>query len=542
MIDDLRRLEDGAELRCDLCLIGAGAAGIAIAREFLGTDADVLLLESGGLRRSADTESLNEGESSGLDPASLLVGRGRLLGGATNLWGGQCLAPEPIAFEPRPWVPYSGWPLRRRDLEPFYRRAEALFRIEGEAYDERVWDAFGVPRPAISPNHLVHRFTVWCPHPHLGRLYRRALAESRNVRVLLHATATEIVTTPDGDGFDRLRVATPEGASATVRARACVLCGGAIENARLLLASRGGRPDGVGNRHDVVGRYFQDHPNSHSATITGGDVGRLQDLYGFLYRGRVRYLPRLVLSADAQRGEQVACCAAVPVFDFGDESGIEAARRVYRALRDRRRPEGLMRELVRMGKDAPRLASVVRRRVVRGRAARLPPARVTLTTHVEQVPNPESRVTLSTRYDHLGVPLPKVDWRLSDLDRRTAEVMVGRVSEGFARLGLGEVRPEPWLSEDRWIDHARDSFHPMGTTRLGTDPRASVVDPYCEVHGVAGLFVAGSSVFPTAGSANPTLTIAALAIRLGDHLKTVLGRRSLVEARGSSRSPPPGRS
>jgi choline dehydrogenase-like flavoprotein len=149
---------------------------------------------------------------------------------------------------------------------------------------------------------------------------------------------------------------------------------------------------------------------------------------------------------------------------------------------------------------------------------------VTLQTHAEQAPNPDSRVTLSRRRDRLGVPLPKVDWRLTSLDRRTAEVMVHTVAEEFRRLGLGEVRPQPWLADPRWIRHASDSFHHMGTTRLGSDPTTGVVDPNCQIHGVRGLFVAGASVFPAAGFANPTLTIAALAIRLADHLKATVDR------------------
>jgi choline dehydrogenase-like flavoprotein len=524
MLDDLRRLEAGAELETDVCVVGAGAAGIAIAHELVDTGIGVVLLESGGLRRSADTESFNEGESTGMNRASLTEGRGRLLGGATAVWGGQCLRPDTSTFLERRWIPYSGWPLKHAELEAFYRRAESLLRIDGEAYDESVWDAFHVERPSIDPRQLLHRFTVWCPQPHLGELYRPRLAASANVRVLLDATATEIVTTPSGDRFDSVRAATPEGKRVRVRARACVLSAGAIENARLLLGSRGVHAAGVGNTHDVVGRFFQDHPNGHCAVIRPENVARLQEIYGLLYRGRVRYLPRLVLSPGLQRSEGVLSCAAYPVFHFGHESGIEAARRVYRTLRSRRRPARLGPELWRIARDAPTLASTAYRRMARGRSTQAPPVAVTLQTHAEQAPNPASRVTLSERRDRLGLPLPKVDWRLTELDRRTAEAMVRTVAGEFRRLGLGDVYAEPWLGDPSWSRHMSDSYHHMGTTRLGRDPRTSVVDTNGQVHGVTGLFIAGSSVFPTAGHANPTLLIVALAIRLGDHLKRVLYR------------------
>jgi choline dehydrogenase-like flavoprotein len=295
--------------------------------------------------------------------------------------------------------------------------------------------------------------------------------------------------------------------------RACVVCAGAVENARLLLASD------VGNRHDVVGRYFQDHPNGHCAVIESRDVGRLQELYGLLYKKRVRYLPRLVLSPAVQAEQRVLSCAAYPVFDFGEGSGIEASRRLYRATRGGRRPQQLRQELGRIVRDAPRLIPVAYRRLVHGRATLARPKAVTLQTHGEQAPNPDSRVTLSGRRDQLGEPLPKVDWRLGEQERRSAEVMVAQVAEQFARLGLGDVRPEPWLATPEWSSQVTDSYHHTGTTRLGTDPRTSVLDPDGQVHGVEGLFVAGSSAFPAAGFVNPTLLIAVLAIRLADRLK-----------------------
>jgi choline dehydrogenase-like flavoprotein len=524
MIDDLRRLEDGAELEADVCVIGAGAAGIAIAHELLGSRADVLVLESGGRRRSAATERLNEGEANGLSETALTEGRGRLLGGTTALWAGQCLPLDASTPVRRPWVPASGWPFGHEELEPFYRRAEALLQIEGEVYDERVWDAFGIARPAVDPRRFLHRFTVWCPETHLGRLYRGRLAASANVRVLLHATATEIVTSPSGERFASVRAATPEGKRVRVRAKACVLSAGAVENARLLLASAGVHPAGVGNGHDVVGRYFQDHPNGHVATIRGHRIERLQELYGLLRRARIRYLARLSLSADLERAHEVLACSAYPVFHVADHAAMEAARRLQRAAKGRRRPAALRRDLAQVARASGPLVSAARRRIARDRSAGVVPHRVTLQLHAEQAPNPSSRVTLTRRRDRLGVPLPSVDWRLTELDQRTAQAMVQEVARELRRLGLGDVRPEPWLAQDGWAGHMDDSMHQMGTTRLGTDPRTSVVDAECRVHGVDGLFVAGASVFPTAGAANPTLTIVALAARLADHLSAELER------------------
>ncbi len=191
-----------------------------------------------------------------------------------------------------------------------------LFQIEGEVYDERVWDSFGVTRPATDPERMLHRFTVWCPQPHLGRLYRGELSRSGNVRVLLHATATGIGTSADGTAFDHVRVATREGPQ-RAGPRAHVRAERRRDRERPPVARL---PD-VGNRHDLVGRYFQDHPNSHCAVIAPRAGARLQDLYAMLYRRGTRYLPRLVLSERVQEQQGVLSCAAYPVFHFGEEVG-----------------------------------------------------------------------------------------------------------------------------------------------------------------------------------------------------------------------------
>src|SRR5205823_1259631 len=158
-----------------------------------------------------DTERLNRGEATGLDEASLVAGRARVLGGATALWAGQCLPADAEVFARRPWIPASGWPFGLDELEPFYRRAERRPGVEGEPYDGRVWDMFGVDRAATDPNRVAHRFTVWCPRPNLGSLYRRRLSSAKTVRVLLHATATELVTNPAGDRFEFVRAVTGGG-------------------------------------------------------------------------------------------------------------------------------------------------------------------------------------------------------------------------------------------------------------------------------------------------------------------------------------------
>jgi choline dehydrogenase-like flavoprotein len=133
-------------------------------------------------------------------------------------------------------------------------------------------------------------------------------------------------------------------------------------------------------------------------------------------------------------------------------------------------------------------------------------------------------VLLDGERDALGMPRIRLDWRLTDLDRRSLLRTHEALAKEFGRTGLGRIQIEAWLQDDKagWSDELSGGYHPMGTTRMADDPRRGVVDRHCRVHGLTNLYVAGSSVFPTGGSANPTLTIVALALRLAEHLKAEL--------------------
>lgn len=514
MIDDLTGYGSGAELEADLCIVGSGAAGIALAREFLGSRVRVVVLEAGGLKSDSATDRLKEGEAQGLTENGLVEGRGRSFGGTTSLWAGQCIPLDAIDFEAREWVPHSGWPITLSDLQPFYRRAAEVLFVPEEAYDDGLWRGWGIDPPALDPEKVRHSYTVWSPKPDLGRAYATALRRSDNVRVLLHANATAIETQPAGTAFSHVDARSLGGGSARVRARACVLCCGGIENARVLLMSGNPEAGGLANRHDTVGRYFQDHPNRRSAFLHTTRPEGLQEPYSLLYRGRRRYLPKLVLGSAVQRSERVLNCGANLQYDFADE-GLNAMRRVYRASRRSQEPETSLSHDLRLAmRGVPAAAATAYRRLALGRSSAATPANIWLQTHAEQAPNPDSRVILSRARDALGCNTARVDWRLTDLEQRTADVMAATVGEELRRLGLAE--PEPW---DGAI---RDSYHHIGTTRMATDPRHGVVDADCGVHGVDGLYVSGSSVFPTSGFANPTLTIVALTLRLADRLRTDL--------------------
>ncbi|MDN5931184.1 MAG: GMC family oxidoreductase [Pseudonocardia sp.] len=512
-------ITDGARVRADVCIVGAGPVGIAIARELAGAGTSVLLVESGGLEQDDTTDRLNHGENVGLPLPTMLDGRTRALGGATKLWPGQCIRFDDTDLDERSWVPGSGWPITMADLSPFYARAEAWFGIPDDAVDEQAWRRFGMTAPDYDG--LLHRSSAYTPHPDIGTHYRAELERSPDVRVLLHATAARVHTTGDGSAARSVELRGLDGTVGHVDADTVVLCGGGIENARLLLLSE------LGNDHDQVGRHFQEHPTIW-VDVDVDRPGELQDFYGLLGRGKIRYLPKIRLDPGVQRDEQVLNAVADVIWEPRETPGLAAARELSSALQGRRRPVGIGPAQLRAAvRDLGPVARAGFRRFAQGRPSAGPVERARLKILAEQSPNPDSRVTLSAERDVLGLPTARVDWRMTERERRTMQVMTAVLDRELRRLGLARLRGHDRLRGPDWQIGFEEACHHMGTTRMSATADTGVVDVDCRVHGVDGLYVCGSSVFPTSGYANPTLTIVAIALRLADHLRSTVpgGRR-----------------
>lgn len=512
MIQDFHDHAVGTRQVADLCIVGAGPAGLAIAHEFLDSGIDVLVVESGGLDPTSGADDLNAGENLGV-PLSLREGRARAFGGTGTRWPGQCIRLDGSDFEARDWVQDSGWPLDRERLEPFYGRAATWLGIPTGARDEQAWQRFGLVPPPFATDELVHRSSMYSSHPDVGAFYRPDIERSSNVRVLLNASVSNIDIGAADGVVGELAIRSLSGRVGQVRARTTVLCGGGIENARLLLLS------GYGQRNDAVGRYLQDHPTLWVDLATDRPRA-VQEFYGWLGRGKVRYVPRIRLAPEVQREQHVLNAIATLIHERAETPGLTAARELSSALQGKRWPRSLGRaDLWSVLRELPGVAAGAFRRFVRGRPSAAPLERTRVQILLEQAPNPESRISLSSERDRLGLPMACVDWRLTDRERRTARVFVDVLDAEFRRLGLGRLEGFDWLDDADWIKGVEDAYHPIGTTRMSVDPATGVVDPDCRVHGLDGLYAVGTSVFPTSGYANPTLTLVALAMRLADHIK-----------------------
>ncbi len=532
MIRDLARSEGGGAIDCDLCIVGAGAAGITIASALIDRRLQICLIESGGFDYEADTQELYAGRSVGV-PVALDAGRLRMFGGTTNHWGGRCAEFSDAEFAARAWIPQSGWPLPLETLAPYYARARAVCGL-GTSWpsDAEMFGRLGLDPGLAAPGDVETQLWRFAPHEgglfrNFGTAYREALAKAGNVQVLMHANLVGFATDPGARHVERIELRSLGGNGASIAARHFVLCAGGIENARLLLLPTAQAPAGLGNARDLVGRYLMQHDRAKAATIAVPDrLSRLQDLYNdFVGPDGIQYEVGLRLSGEAQRKAQVLNCSAVLQYDGDPAAGSTAAQDIWRKLREGRWTDDLGTKVWRVMSDLPAFGTNAERWLSTGRHPLLPLLAARVTVDLEQLPDPDSRITLGTERDALGLPRIVADWRVSDLERETARQFMIALGAQLGARGLGRLRIEPAFEQvgSDWVASADETYHYLGTTRMSADPSQGVVDPDCRVHGIDNLFVAGSSVFPTGGHVNPTLTIAALGLRLADHLQDNLG-------------------
>ncbi|CAN7212837.1 GMC family oxidoreductase [Phenylobacterium sp. LjRoot219] len=530
---DLQDADRPEALQTEVCIIGAGAAGITAARRLLELGHGIVLLESGGLDYEPATAGLNAGANIGEPYYDLEDARLRFFGGTTAIWGGRVVELDPIDLETRAWVPHSGWPIGWSDLSPYYGPARRLFDLPEQPPDLAGLRGAGVRPPEFADARL--QLSLWTFDRRFNRFVFDAcqdLVEHPRATVVTHATATELELSADGRRVVRVAAKSLTGAALKVDAQAVVLATGGVENPRLLLASRSVAPQGLGNAHDQVGRYFMEHPHTRGGRILHGAAWRLLDAFGRTHLVDGQEIGALIRPSDALQAERGILNSSLTLRlrpPAGQEAfwGLRAYMRIKHSIGPNRRGRTFRRATKKAAKWVKRRTDPLRPWLMH----RLGQRDLCLSIRAEQAPNPLSRVRLTDQTDPLGLPRVALDWRTSQLDVDSVRTLIEVVGAEFARLGLGRVEAADWLSEveatwraDTVSAHPFGGYHHMGTTRMSASPRDGVTDAQGRVHGVPNLYVAGSSLFPTSGWANPTLTIVALALRSADHLSATLRR------------------
>ncbi|HEY8101130.1 MAG TPA: GMC family oxidoreductase [Burkholderiaceae bacterium] len=533
MFIDTRYVADGSVVNTAVCIIGGGVAGITMALEMEKFGIDVCLLESGGFDPDDATRDLYRGEDIGL-PYSFSDGcRGRFFGGSSNCWGGWCRPLDPWDFEKRDWIKYSGWPFDLNELFPYYQRTHSLLKLGPQTFEPAFWEeAIGrrdVRRIPFLTGKVRDTISQFSPPARFGKLYRSALERSKTARVYLYANVVNIDTDKLAKTVTQVQVATLSGRKISVAAKIFVLATGGIENARLLLASNKVQESGLGNGNDLVGRFFMDHPRLQSGRIYFSKKWSRNKLYDIKYHYMnsavaahgTHIASQLALTSDVLQEERLLNARVwfSSIFPGEGSKGAQALFRCKQALLKKDQPDWkLSHDLLTIcahpidtfGYGFTRLFQP--RTLIQG---------VKFQIIVEPEPNPDSRVTLSaTQKDQLGVNRVQVNWRLSKQVQRTIDRTLAIIADEMRIGGVADVDLDPPIEGGAWPAtlEKEGTWHHMGTTRMHDSPSYGVVDSNCRVHGMSNLYVAGSSVFPTAGANFPTITIAALTFRLAEHI------------------------
>lgn len=544
MIIDARTLPPGKILETHVCIVGAGPAGITLAREFANQDFQVCLLDSGGFEFDQQTQTLCDGVVVGDPYPEVTETRRRQFGGTSHCWEGpngynqsgfRCLPLDAIDFEQRDWLPHSGWPFTKTELNPFYERAHQVCQIGPFTYSADAWETGRAMRLPFKSDRVTTTMSQYALRDPFTHEYPEAIKRIPNITTIVNANVVEIEADETAQSITRLRIATLQNQHFWLAAKIFILATGGMENARLLLLSNQQKTAGLGNQNDLVGRFFMDRPILSLGLVPF--ESRLFDqtsLYDIYPVNGVPVMARVQLSEAAMRQERLMNNGA-QIFPrpLGHQrEAINALKALSLSIRQGKpSPEASKQfQIAVRGIDyiiAAAFWATVRRLPAfrRGNWSYLPLekrrfSQFEIFYQIEQAPDPENRITLSQERDCLGQQKTEIHWQLNEIDVQHAIRVQEIWAEEFSRAGFGTLefaRKKEDLKFEKTAMH-----HHMGATRMHHDPKQGVVDANCKVHGLTNLFIAGCSVFPTSGYANPTLTIIALSLRLADHIKTLI--------------------
>lgn len=503
---DARTIDDNSLIEGDICIIGAGAAGISMALEWMNTPYKVILLEGGGFAYDEQMQQLYAGKTTGQRYFPLKSIRLHQFGGTTGHWAGWCAEFDEIDFKKREWIPLSGWPITLNDVKSFYPRAQKYVEVGPEDFTLANWQQ---KDPSLKPfplddNKVWNKMWEFSPPTRFGTKYKDAILNAKNIHLYTYANVVDITANETVSQIKEVTIKNFAGKEHRVKAKHFILACCSVQNARILLSANKQASKGLGNEYDHVGRYFMEHLEIKTSSLWLADPADVK-LY-LMDFGKTKARAELAISEKMQTEHRIlnGTCSLSPLeLAMNEHAFIE----IWQDEKD-----AMDKTIEKFSKET----KPAKLNVPKGFKA------YQLFTRMEQAPHPNSRITLDTEKDALGMPRAMLNWQLTQLEKNSLRTISTIIGQEVGRVSMGRVKVYDYLQDEKdesWPSFTGGGWHHMGTTRMSSDPKDGVVDSNCKVHGISNLFIAGASVYVTAGAVNPTLTLIALTIRLADYLK-----------------------
>ncbi len=499
----------------DVCIVGAGFAGITLAT-YLSEELNILLLEAGDIDYSEESQEIYKGNNIGHEYWDLTDARARWFGGTSNTWGGQCGTLESRDFEKKDFVEFSGWPISKKDLDPYLEEAVHIFGISGTSEAKEFtkgWDDV-----LKKPDKYFDSFDKWHSKQDYFKNNSGDIVKKRaNIHCYLNANLTDMTLSDDLSSIKVLEIQNYSKKVFNARAKITILATGGIENPRLLLSFNKQCKNGIGNNNDLVGRMFSEHPHFELGEFIFED--HLLEAFQSGRLSKIKYLEPSnkfqaedkILNIELELFPKNAIIPDEPINSF----------------------KGRLRDIICSSEWAKKTLNTIQGHEIYCYSSRYDQSNGIVSTMTEQTPNLSSRVTLGSDTDKFGMKRVELDWQLSKIEKHTLKRAAIRFAEMFAKVNLGRVKLDKWVLSDDPNDfpgfpHRLAGPHHMCTTRMSSSPKDGVVDANHKVFGIDNLYIAGSSVFSTTGRINPTFSIVQMSLRLTDHLNQQFDHKTSV--------------
>jgi len=528
------KIYDDMHLKAQVCIMGAGVAGITMASEFAKMGIQVVLLDAGGENYDKKTQYDARANSVSPNYPDTKMSRMRMLGGTSNHWSNNTSPLSKIDFEKRDGLPNSGWPIRKSDLDEFYPRAAVYCGTGDDGYDLDYWHKkFNITPTIDSENNDGLNLSIAkasVPPTKFFKVHGEKLVDSPFITIITFAQVTGVKYSKQDKTIGVAEFTTMSGGRHTVEADEFVMAFGGIENGRMLRHFNTKHNNELGNQNDCVGRYFMDHPTLRAAQVFSPDENKFSMFSGVMDKDYKRFVLNFFeLSENKLRSEQLTNIR-MPLQRASRQQmseGISSFHLLKQRLSGKDVSGSFFNDLTNIAMDIDIVADTVSRKkfnqplfdsVNDFHGFQVP-------LMMEQTASRDNMISLSNKKDRFGIPLLNVNWNLHDSDKKRLWRGLNVFANEIGAAQLGRVRVLEERASRLFSDQLGFGHHHMGTTRMSTTPENGVVDSDQLVFGTRNFSIAGSSVFPTGGHVPPTLTISAMSIRLSKKIAQRLLRR-----------------